>query len=48
MSAWRLIQIFAEQPAAVGKVVGLPIVRIEGFTIPSMRKGKRRIAKISR
>jgi putative transcriptional regulator len=39
----RLIQIFAEQPATVCKVVGLPVVELHGFKIQSVGNGKRRI-----
>lgn len=47
MAARRLIQIFAEEPAAVCKVVGLPAVQLHGFKIVSVGKGKRRIVKRS-
>jgi putative transcriptional regulator len=43
MIALRMIHIFTEQPAAVCKVAGLPIVRLGGFRIESFGKGKRRI-----
>jgi putative transcriptional regulator len=46
-AARRLIQVFAEQPAAVCKVVGLPAVDLHGFKIRSARIGKRRIASES-
>ena len=41
----RLIHIFAEQPATVCKVVGLPAVEIRGFKILSAGKGKRHIVR---
>ena len=43
MAARRLIHIFTEEPGTVCKVVGLPAVRLRGFTILSVGKGKRRI-----
>jgi putative transcriptional regulator len=43
MAARRLIQIFTEQPAAVCKVVGLPVVKLNGFKIKTVGEGKRRI-----
>jgi putative transcriptional regulator len=43
MAARRLIHIFAEQPATVCKVVGLPAVQLRGINILSVGKGKRRI-----
>lgn len=43
MAARRLIHIFAEQPALVCKVVGLPAVELRGFKVRSVGKGKRRI-----
>ena len=43
MAARRLIHIFAEQPATVCKVVGLPAVTLRGFKILSIGNGKRRI-----
>ncbi len=46
MAARRLIHIFAEQPSAVCKVVGLPTIRIQGFAIRPLGKRKRRIVKI--
>ena len=39
----RLLQIFAEQPATVCKVVGLPAVKLHGFKVLSVGNGKRRI-----
>jgi len=39
----RLIQIFAEQPGVVCKVVGLRSVRLPGLKIVALGKGKRRI-----
>jgi len=43
MAARRLIHIFAEQPGAVCKVVGLPAIKFRGFTIRLVGNGKRRI-----
>ena len=43
MAARRLIHVFAEQPAAVCRAVGLPEVKLLGFKIQSVGKGKRRI-----
>ena len=43
----RLIHIFAEQPAAVCKVVGLRPVQLSSFTIRSDGNGKREIVKAS-
>jgi len=43
MAARRLIQIFAEQPATVCKIVGLPEVQLRGIKILPIDKGKRRI-----
>jgi putative transcriptional regulator len=45
MSARRQIQIFAEQPAAVCKVVGLPAIQIRGFRIESTGKVRRIVRK---
>jgi DNA-binding transcriptional regulator YiaG len=45
MAARRLIQVFAEQPAAVCKVVGLPPVQLHGFKIVSVGSRRRRNAK---
>jgi putative transcriptional regulator len=47
MAARRLIHIFARQPEAVCKVVGLPPVKLRGFKILSIGKGKRRIVRDS-
>ncbi len=47
MTARRLIHIFAEQPATVCKVVGLPAVKLHGIRILSVGNGKRRIVKSS-
>jgi putative transcriptional regulator len=41
----RLIQIFAEEPAPVCRVVGLPAVQINGFQIIQPQKGKKRIVQ---
>lgn len=46
-AARRLIHIFAEQPGAVCKVVGLPAVNLGSFKILNVGKGKRRIVKQS-
>jgi putative transcriptional regulator len=43
MAARRLIHIFAEQPAVVCKVVGLPSVSLRGVRILAVGNGKRRI-----
>ena len=43
----RLIHIFAEQPAVVCKVVGLNAIRLRGFKIVAVGKGRRRIVKSS-
>ena len=41
----RLIHIFAEQPAAVCRVVGLQPLQLSGFKIISASAGKRRIVQ---
>jgi putative transcriptional regulator len=41
----RLIHIFAEQPAAVCKVVGLRPIQLHSFKIQSIGPGKRQIVK---
>jgi putative transcriptional regulator len=46
MAARRLIHIFAEQPGAVCKVVGLPTVELQGFAIQPTGK-RRRIVRVS-
>ena len=43
MASRRLIHIFAEQPEAVCKVVGVSPVKLTGIKILSVGKGKRRI-----
>jgi putative transcriptional regulator len=45
MAARRLIHIFAEQPAAVCRVVGLPAVSLRGFRIVELGSGRRRIVR---
>jgi putative transcriptional regulator len=45
MASRRLIQIFAEEPGMVCKVVGLPAVKLHGFKIVEFEKGKRRIVR---
>jgi putative transcriptional regulator len=45
MASRRLIQIFAEEPGMVCKVVGLPAVQLHGFKIVEFEKGKRRIVR---
>jgi hypothetical protein len=45
MAARRLIHIFAEQPATVCRVVGLPAVELPGFAIQSVGNGRRRIVR---
>jgi putative transcriptional regulator len=47
MAARRLIQVFAEAPATVCKVVGLPAVRVNGIKLQTTGRGKRRIAAAS-
>ena len=44
-AARRLIHIFAEQPAAVCQVVGIPAVQLQGFQIRSLKEGKRWIVR---
>ncbi|HLW68187.1 MAG TPA: helix-turn-helix domain-containing protein [Gemmataceae bacterium] len=46
-AARRLLHIFAEQPDAVCEVVGLQKVRLHGFKIIEMKRGKRRIVRAS-
>jgi DNA-binding transcriptional regulator YiaG len=48
MAARRLIHIFAEQPATVCQVVGLPAVQLPGIKVVSAGNGKRRIVMESR
>ena len=45
MASRRLIQLFAEEPGVVCKVVGLPAVQLNGFKIVQYGKGKRRIVR---
>jgi putative transcriptional regulator len=45
MASRRLIQLFAEEPGIVCKVVGLPAVELHGFKIVESGKGKRRIVR---
>jgi putative transcriptional regulator len=45
MASRRLIQIFAEEPGMVCKVVGLPAVQLHGFKIVEFEKGRRRIVR---
>jgi putative transcriptional regulator len=45
LAARRLIQVFAEQPAAVCRVVGLPEVELRGFKVRSLGAGRRRIVR---
>jgi putative transcriptional regulator len=47
MAARRLIHVFAEQPAAVCRVVGLPPITLRGFEIVGAGKGKRRIVRVN-
>ncbi len=47
-AARRLIHIFAQQPALVCKVVGLPTVQLHGFKIVQVGKGRRRIVRDSK
>jgi putative transcriptional regulator len=41
--ARRLIQIFAQQPETVCRVVGLPAVQVRGFKVLATSDGRRRI-----
>lgn len=43
MAARRLIQVFAQQPAAVCQVVGLPAIQLHGFKIQAAGKGRQRL-----
>ena len=45
LAARRLIQIFALQPAALCKVVGLPTVQLGSYVVKSFPKGIRRIVR---
>ncbi|HEY1376507.1 MAG TPA: helix-turn-helix domain-containing protein [Gemmataceae bacterium] len=44
-AARRLIEIFAERPAAVCEVVGLRPVQLRGFKVVRIGKGRRRIVR---
>ena len=43
MAARRLIHVFTEHPEVVSKVVGLRAVKVRGFRVVDLGKGKRRI-----
>ena len=45
MASRRLIQLFAEEPGVVCKVVGLPAVELHGFKVVESGNGKRRIVR---
>jgi putative transcriptional regulator len=46
-AARRMIQFFVAEPEAVCRVVGLPRVKIQGFSVKLLSKGRRRIVRES-
>ena len=45
MPARRLIQVFVAEPETLFRLVGLPVMKVKGFAVKPISKGKSRIVR---